>query len=52
MNRELRSQLTSIGAAGPDLHIVSALRAGKFRIAGGHSSLRFCRQITCIRNDA
>lgn len=51
VNRELRYQLTSIGAAAPDLHIASALRDGKFRIAGGRTGLRVCWQVTGIRND-
>ncbi len=51
VNRELRYQLTSIGAAAPDLHIASALRDGKFRIAGGRPGLRVCWQVTGIRND-
>ena len=51
VNRELRYQLTSLGAAAPDLHIASALRVGKFRIAGGRPSLRVCWQVTGIRND-
>ena len=51
VNRELRYQLTSIGAAAPDLHIASALCDGKFRIAGGRPRLRVCWQVTGIRND-
>ena len=51
VNRELCYQLTSIGAAAPDLHIASALRDGRFRIAGGRPGLRVCWQVTGIRND-
>jgi hypothetical protein len=50
-NRELRYQLTAIGAAAPELHIASAFREGKFRIAGGSAGLRVCWQVTGIRND-
>jgi hypothetical protein len=51
VNRELRYQLTSIGAAAPNLHVASALRDGKFRIAGGRPGLRICWQVTGIRSD-
>ncbi len=51
MNRELRYQLTSIGAAAPNLHIASAFREGKFRIAGGRPGRYVCWQVTGIRND-
>jgi hypothetical protein len=50
-NRDLRYQLTAIGAAAPELHIASPLRAGKFRIAGGAPGLRVCWQVTGVRND-
>jgi len=50
-NREMRYQLTAIGAAAPDLHIASTFRDGKFRIAGGRPGMRVCWQVTGIRND-
>ena len=51
VNRDLRYQLTPIGASAPDLHIASPLRNGKFRIAGGRPGLSVCWQVTGIRDD-
>lgn len=50
-NRDLRYQLTAIGAAAPGLHIASTFRDGKFRIAGGRGGMRVCWQVTGVRND-
>jgi len=51
INRDLRYQLTPLGAAAPNLHVASGVRDGKFRIAGGRPGGRVCWQVTGIRSD-
>lgn len=51
INRDLRYQLTPLGAAAPSLHVASGVRDGKFRIAGGRPGGRVCWQVTGIRSD-
>jgi hypothetical protein len=51
LNRDVRYQLTAIGAAAPGLHVAEKLRANRFRIAGGVPGMEVCWQITGTRQD-
>jgi hypothetical protein len=51
LNRDVRYQLTPLGAPAPDLHISSEMIDGRFRIAGGRSGQRISWQVTGIRQD-
>jgi hypothetical protein len=52
LNRDVRYQLTPIGAPAPELHIADELADNQFRIAGGRPGLKVCWQVTGIRQDA
>lgn len=52
LNRDVRYQLTAIGAPAPELHIADELADNQFRIAGGRAGLKVCWQVTGIRQDA
>ena len=52
LNRELRYQLTPIGAPAPNLHVAEELDGGRFTIAGGTGGQKVCWQVTGIRDDA
>jgi hypothetical protein len=52
LNREVRYQLTAIGAPAPELHIAAEVANNHFRIAGGRAGLKVCWQVTGIRQDA
>ena len=52
LNRDVRYQLTAIGAPAPELHIADELADNRFRIAGGRAGLKVCWQVTGIRQDA
>lgn len=51
LNRDLRYQLTPIGAASPNLFIAQEVANGKFKIGGGASGLKVSWQVTGIRQD-
>lgn len=52
LNRDLRYQLTPVGAAAPDLHVAQEVEAGAFVIAGGAPRQKVCWQVTGVRQDA
>lgn len=52
LNKDLRFQLTAIGAAAPNLHVAEILSDKGFRIAGGRARMRVSWQVTGIRSDA
>jgi hypothetical protein len=51
LNRDFRYQLTPIGAAMPNLHVVQEIEGNAFRIAGGKPGLKASWQVTGIRHD-
>ena len=51
LNRELRYQLTAIGAPAPDLHVAREVADGRFTIAGGAGRQKVSWQVTGIRDD-
>jgi hypothetical protein len=51
LNRDFRYQLTPIGAAGPNLHILQEISNHRFRIGGGVPGMRVCWQVSGIRQD-
>jgi hypothetical protein len=51
LNRDLRYQLTALGAAAPDLHVKMRVAKARFRIAGGTAGQEVCWQVTGIRQD-
>jgi hypothetical protein len=52
LNGDFRYQLTSVGAAAPNLHVAKELSKGNFKISGGRPGTRVSWQITGIRRDA
>lgn len=52
LNRDLRYQLTPLGAPAPDLHVSAEVAAGRFSVAGGGAGQRVCWQVTGVRQDA
>ena len=52
LNRDVRYQLTPLGAAAPGLHVKAEVRQGRFAIAGGAPGQRVSWQVTGIRKDA
>ena len=51
LNRDLRYQLTAIGAPGPDLHVAEEVSNNRFKIAGGRAQTKVSWQVTGIRQD-
>jgi hypothetical protein len=51
LNRDVRYQLTAIGAPAPDLHIAERVRGNEFAIAGGRPGMEVSWQVTGIRHD-
>jgi hypothetical protein len=51
LNRDVRYQLTAVGAAAPDLHVKAKLDKGSFVVGGGSPGLEVCWQVTGIRQD-
>lgn len=51
LNKDFRYQLTSIGAAAPDLHIASTVSKNQFTIGGGAPGAKVSWQVTGIRRD-
>ena len=57
LNKDLRYQLTAIGAPGPNLHIAEEISEANtnykshFKIAGGTSGMKVSWQVTGVRND-
>jgi hypothetical protein len=57
LNKDLRYQLTAIGAPGPNLYIAKEIsdagtnNKGHFKIAGGTSGMKVSWQVTGVRND-
>jgi hypothetical protein len=52
LNRDFRYQLTSLGAASPELHIAHEICENRFKIAGGKPGGKVSWQVTGIRQDA
>ena len=52
LNRDVRYQLTAIGAPGPNLHIAQKMSGNRFKIAGGPAGAEVSWQVTGIRQDA
>ncbi len=51
LNRDLRYQLTSIGAPVPNLHVSQEVKNNMFVIAGGSRGQKVCWQVTGVRRD-
>jgi hypothetical protein len=52
LNRDVRYQLTAIGAPAPGLHVAEEVAGNRFKIAGGVPNRRVSWQVTGIRKDA
>ena len=52
LNSDYRYQLTPLGQAAPDLHILEEMKERQFKIAGGSSGQKVSWQVTGIRQDA
>jgi hypothetical protein len=51
LNRDLRYQLTAVGAPAPNLYIAEKLAGNRFKIAGGAPGMEVSWQVTGIRKD-
>ena len=51
LNRDLRYQLTPIGAPAPDLHVAKGVARNSFTIAGGKAKMQVSWQVTGVRKD-
>jgi len=51
LNRDLRYQLTPVGAPAPNLYIAAKVQNNRFQIAGGPAGLEVSWQVTGIRQD-
>lgn len=51
LNRDLRYQLTAIGAPAPSLHVAREVADGRFAIAGGAAGQTVSWQVSGIRDD-
>jgi hypothetical protein len=51
LNRDFRSQLTAIGAPGPNLYVSEKISGNEFAIAGGEPGAEVSWQVTGIRHD-
>jgi hypothetical protein len=51
LNGDFRYQLTAVGQAAPNLHIVEGISENRFKIAGGEEGLKVCWQVTGTRTD-
>jgi len=52
INRDVRYQLTAVGAPGPSLHVAEKVKDNRFRIAGGAAGMEVSWQLTALRSDA
>ena len=52
LNADFRYQLTSIGAAAPNLHVAQEIANHRFSIAGGAPGMKVSWQVTGVRHDA
>lgn len=52
LNRDLRYQLTPIGAPAPQLHVALKTSNNRFKISGGQPGLEVSWQVTGVRRDA
>jgi len=52
INKDVRYQLTAVGAPAPMLHIASRVKDNRFAIAGGTAGLEVSWTVTGTRNDA
>jgi hypothetical protein len=52
LNTDFRYQLTPLGSAAPDLHIVEEIANNRFKIAGAKPGMKVCWQVTGTRHDA
>jgi hypothetical protein len=51
VNKDIRYQLTAIGAPGPNLYIAEKMSQHRFKVAGGKPGSEVSWQITGVRND-
>jgi hypothetical protein len=51
LNKDIRYQLTSVGAPGPNLYIAKEISDSRFQIAGGAPGTKVSWQVTGIRHD-
>jgi hypothetical protein len=51
LNKDIRYQLSAIGAPAPNLHIAEEITECHFRIGGGKPGMRVCWQVTGVRRD-
>jgi hypothetical protein len=51
LNGDFRYQLTAVGAAAPNLHVVEEISENRFKIAGGEGGMKVCWQVTGTRKD-
>ena len=51
LNKDVRYQLTPIGAPAPNLHIAGEVAKNQFKVAGGAPGMKVCWQVTGIRQD-
>ena len=51
LNRDLRYQLTAVGAPAPGLHVAEPVRDNRFKVAGGTPGLTVSWQVTGVRQD-
>lgn len=51
LNRDVRYQLTAIGAPAPELHIARPVEDGRFAVAGGAPGMTVSWQLTGVRSD-
>ncbi len=52
LNKDIRYQLTAVGASAPGLYIAEEVSGNKFKIAGGKPNMKVSWQVTGIRKDA
>jgi len=52
INRDVRYQLTPVGAAAPRLHVAEEIDGNRFRVAGGPPGTKVSWRVTGIRDDA
>jgi hypothetical protein len=52
LNGDPSYQLTAVGAAAPNLHVIEEVRGNQFRIDGGGAGQKVCWQVTGVRRDA
>lgn len=51
LNKDVRYQLTAIGAPGPNLYVAEKVRQNRFKVAGGQPGTEVSWQVTGVRHD-